>query len=51
MNAPKDAQYTRKHSTAKQPYLALNSTNGETIGSSQIYASTAAMEGGIASVR
>lgn len=50
-NSSMDAQYTRKHSTAKQPYFVLNSTNGETIGSSQMYASAAAMEGGIASVK
>lgn len=49
-NSSKDAQYTRKHSTAKQPFFVLNSTNGETIGSSQMYASSSAMESGIASV-
>lgn len=50
-NSSKDAQYTRKHSTAKQPFFVLNSTNGETIGSSQMYASSSAMESGIASVK
>ncbi|MEO8006341.1 MAG: YegP family protein [Betaproteobacteria bacterium] len=50
-NSANDAQYTRKHSTAKQPYFVLNATNGETIGSSQMYASTPAMESGIASVK
>ena len=50
-NSSSDAQYTRKHSTARQPYFVLNSTNGETIGSSQMYASAAAMESGIASVK
>jgi uncharacterized protein YegP (UPF0339 family) len=50
-NSPKDAQYTRKHSTAKQPYFVLNSTNGEIIGSSQMYASGSAMESGITSVK
>ena len=47
----KDAQYTRKQSIAKQPYFVLNSTNGETIGSSQMYTSSSAMESGIASVK
>jgi hypothetical protein len=50
-NSPMDAQYTRKQSTAKQPYFVLNSPNGEIIGSSQMYASTSAMEGGISSVK
>ena len=50
-NSSKDAQYTRKQSTANQPYFVLNSTNGETIGSSQMYASSSAMESGIASVK
>ena len=50
-HSSKDAQYTRKQSTAKQPYFVLNSTNGETIGSSQMYASAPAMESGIASVK
>ena len=50
-NSSKDAQYTRKESTAKQPYFVLNAINGETIGSSQMYASGSAMENGIASVK
>jgi uncharacterized protein YegP (UPF0339 family) len=47
----KDALYTRKQSTARQPFFVLNSTSGETIGSSQMYASSPAMESGIASVK
>jgi uncharacterized protein YegP (UPF0339 family) len=50
-NSSKDALYTRKHSIAKQPFFVLNSTNGETIGSSQMYASGPAMESAIASVK
>jgi uncharacterized protein len=50
-HSSKDAQYTRKQSTAKQPFFVLNSTNGETIGSSQMYSSGSAMESGIASVK
>jgi uncharacterized protein YegP (UPF0339 family) len=50
-NSPKDAQYLRKNSTANQPYFILNSTNGDTIGSSQMYSSGSAMENGIASVK
>src|SRR3954447_21332962 len=50
-NASTGAQYMRKSSTANQPYFVLNATNGETIGSSQMYASDAAMEIGISSVK
>ena len=50
-NSPKDAQYTREHSTANQPYFVLNATNGEIIGSSQMYSSGSAMESGITSVK
>jgi len=50
-HASQDAQYTRKQSTANQPYFVLNSTNGETIGSSQMYTSGSAMESGITSVK
>lgn len=50
-NSPKDAQYARKQSIADQPYFVLNATNGEVIGSSQMYSSAAAMETGIASVK
>ena len=50
-NSPKDAQYVRKQSTANEPYFVLNATNGDTIGSSQMYSSASAMESGIASVK
>jgi uncharacterized protein YegP (UPF0339 family) len=50
-NSSNDAHYARRESTARQPYFVLNSTNGETIGSSQMYASGPAMESGISSVK
>jgi uncharacterized protein YegP (UPF0339 family) len=50
-NAATDAHYARKSSVANQPYFVLNALNGETIGSSQMYSSAPAMEGGIASVK
>jgi uncharacterized protein len=50
-NSPKEEQYSRKQSIADQPYFVLNAANGEIIGSSQMYASEAAMETGIASVK
>jgi hypothetical protein len=50
-NAGADANYARRSSVANQPYFVLNAGNGETIGSSQMYSSGPAMEGGIASVK
>lgn len=50
-NSTAAAQFTRKSSTANQPYFVLNATNGETIGSSQMYSSEVAMEIGISSVK
>ena len=50
VNAPIDARYERKTSTAKQPYFILKAANSQTIGQSQMYASEAAMEKGIAAV-
>ena len=50
-NSSKDAQYERKASSASEPYFVLSGGNSVVIGSSQMYASTAAMEGGIASVK
>jgi uncharacterized protein len=50
-NSPKDVQFSRKHSAANEPYFVLNATNGEIIGSSQMYSSSSAMESGIISVR
>ena len=50
-HSSKDAYYTRGQSTARQPFLVLNATNGEAIASSQMYPSSAAMESAIASVK
>src|SRR5262249_9894536 len=50
-NAPIDAHYERKTSHAEQPYFILKAANGETVGCSQMYSSTAAMEKGIESVK
>jgi uncharacterized protein YegP (UPF0339 family) len=51
MNAPNDAHYERKTSTSDQPYFVMKAANGETVGRSQMYSSTAAMEKGIESVK
>jgi uncharacterized protein YegP (UPF0339 family) len=50
-NAPDDARYQRKQSSSHQNYFALTATNGQTIGTSEMYSSATAMEGGIESVK
>jgi uncharacterized protein len=50
-NALSDDRYERKTSVNSQPYFVLKARNGEIIGKSEIYASDAAMENGIASVK
>jgi uncharacterized protein YegP (UPF0339 family) len=50
-NAAADESYLRKLAKDKSPYFVLVATNGEVIGKSEMYASTGAMEGGIASVK
>ena len=51
VNCRDDARYTRKSSKASEPYFTLTSTNGQTIGLSEMYSSTAAMENGIESCK
>jgi len=50
-NAPGDGRYERKKSSKGQDYFVLTATNGQTIGTSEMYSSAAAMEGGIESVK
>jgi uncharacterized protein len=50
-NAPLDAHYTRKASSDQQHYFVLKAANGETLGRSEMYTSTSAMDRGIASVK
>jgi len=50
-NAPDDARYQRKTAKNGKPYFVLAATNGQVIGTSEMYSSTAAIEGGIASVK
>ena len=50
-NAPNDARFERKTSSDKQHYFILKAANGETLGRSEMYTSTSAMEKGIASVK
>ncbi len=50
-NAALDERYQRKMSKDNAPYFVLVAANGQTIGRSEMYSSTKAMEGGIASVK
>jgi uncharacterized protein YegP (UPF0339 family) len=50
-NAPHDERFVRKESKKGEPFFVLTSTNGQTIGKSEMYSSAAAMEKGIQSVK
>ncbi len=50
-NCMADNCFERKIAKSNQPYFNLKSTNGQIIGTSQMYHSKAAMEKGIASVQ
>lgn len=50
-NAPDDTRYERKESKNEKWYFNLKATNGQIIGTSQMYASKASSENGIASVK
>jgi uncharacterized protein len=50
-NCPFEDRYDRKVSTNKKHFFNLKSTNGQVIGSSEMYESAAGMETGIASVK
>lgn len=49
-NSSDEARYDRKKSTNNKHYFNLKSSNGQIIGTSEMYESSAAMENGIASV-
>jgi uncharacterized protein YegP (UPF0339 family) len=50
-NAPVDERYERRRSRKEEPYFVLKASNGEVIGTSEMYASSAAMENGMAAVQ
>jgi uncharacterized protein YegP (UPF0339 family) len=50
-NAGDDARYERRTSTNGSPFFVLKAGNGEVIGRSETYSSTAAVDTGIASVK
>jgi len=49
-NGPVDARFERKSSKRGEPYFVLKATNGEIIGTSEMYRSAKNMENGIAAV-
>ncbi|MGB4859346.1 MAG: YegP family protein [Dokdonella sp.] len=50
-NSPDDDRYERLEASDGQPYFNLKAANHQVIGSSQMYASAASRDGGIASVK
>lgn len=50
-NGPDDASYERKDSAKGEPYFVLKAANGQVIGQSEMYSSSAARENGIESVK
>ena len=50
-NSPDDGRYERKTSSNDKPFFNLLAANGQVIGSSEMYESTAARENGIESVK
>lgn len=50
-NAGDDGRYDRKESSSGKPYFTLKAGNGQVIGKSEMYESTASMENGIESVK
>ncbi|MDO3388125.1 YegP family protein [Gilvimarinus sp. SDUM040013] len=50
-HSPDDRYYDRKTSTSGDPYFNLKASNGQVIGTSEMYSSTSARETGINSVK
>jgi len=50
-NAPLDERYDRRKSSNGSPYFNLKASNGQVIGTSEMYSSNDAMENGIRSVK
>ncbi|WP_250623060.1 YegP family protein [Pinirhizobacter soli] len=50
-NCTNDSRYEKMTSKAKQPYFVLKAANGQDIGTSEMYSSTAARDNGIQSVK
>jgi len=50
-NSQNDSNYERLQSKSGKPYFNLKASNGQVIGTSEMYESTSGMENGIASVK
>lgn len=50
-NSQDDGKYERKTAKDGSPYFNLKASNGQVIGTSEMYSGSAAMENGIASVK
>lgn len=50
-HGPDAKNYEKKSSSANQPYFVLKASNGQIIGTSEMYSSEAARDNGIASVQ
>lgn len=50
-NSTRDERYARKMDSRSQPYFVLTATNGQVIGTSEMYVSDADLEIGIAAVK
>ncbi|MNL63592.1 hypothetical protein D3C87_1877430 [compost metagenome] len=50
-NSQDDSRYDKKESSNGKPYFNLKASNGQIIGSSEMYESTSARDNGIASVK
>ena len=50
-NAPIDSRYEKRTSISNKPYFVLKASNGEIIGTSQMYSSTYARDNGISVVK
>jgi len=50
-NSQDDNKYERMESKSGKPYFNLKASNGQVIGTSEMYSSNSAMENGIASVK
>jgi len=50
-NCKTDKMFERKTAKNGSPYFSLKSTNGQIIGSSEMYSSKSSMENGIASIK
>lgn len=50
-NSQEDARFERKEAKDGSPFFNLKATNGQVIGTSEMYSSTAACENGIESVK